>query len=61
MPHRIFSTSFASVYPLNVQKAERKGRTQRVGWVERSDTHRLPPKGPDGYRLRLNPSYDCFR
>ena len=26
--HRIFTTSFASVYPLYVQKAERKGRTQ---------------------------------
>jgi len=27
--HRIFSTSFASVYPLYVQKAERKGRTKQ--------------------------------
>lgn len=26
--HRIFATSFASVYPLYVQKAERKHRTQ---------------------------------
>ena len=26
--HRIFRTSFAKVYPLYVQKAERKGRTQ---------------------------------
>jgi hypothetical protein len=26
--HRIFTTSFASVYSLYVQKAERKGRTQ---------------------------------
>lgn len=26
--HRIFRTSFASVYPLYVQKAERKGRTK---------------------------------
>ncbi|WP_343227212.1 DUF2200 domain-containing protein [Pseudoxanthomonas sp. PXM03] len=26
--HRIFTISFASVYPLYVQKAERKGRTQ---------------------------------
>ena len=26
--HRIFSTKFASVYPLYVQKAERKGRTR---------------------------------
>lgn len=26
--HRIFATSFASVYPLYVQKVERKGRTK---------------------------------
>ena len=28
MTHRIFKTSFASVYPLYVAKAERKGRTK---------------------------------
>jgi hypothetical protein len=27
-PHRIYTTPFASVYPLYVAKAERKGRTQ---------------------------------
>jgi hypothetical protein len=27
--HRIFTTSFASVYPLYVQKAEKKGRKQQ--------------------------------
>jgi hypothetical protein len=26
--HRIFTTSFASVYPLYIQKAEKKGRTK---------------------------------
>ena len=26
--HRIFSTKFSSVYPLYIQKAERKGRTK---------------------------------
>ena len=26
--HRLFSTAFSSVYPLYVQKAERKGRTR---------------------------------
>ena len=26
--HRVFTTAFASVYPLYVQKAERKGRTK---------------------------------
>ena len=28
MAHRIYSTSFASVYPLYVAKAEKKGRTK---------------------------------
>ena len=28
MGHRIFTTSFASVYPMYVQKVERKGRTK---------------------------------
>ncbi len=32
--HRIFSTPFAAVYPLYVQKAERKGRT-------RAEVHRV--------------------
>ena len=36
--HRIFTTSFTSVYPLYVQKAERKGRTKAevdevIGWL----------------------------
>jgi len=29
--HRIFTTSFASVYPLYLAKAERKGRTKSEG------------------------------
>ena len=38
MTHRIFTTSFASVYPHYVAKAERKGRTkaevdQIIGWL----------------------------
>lgn len=28
MPHRIFTTAFSRVYPLYVEKAERKGRTR---------------------------------
>jgi hypothetical protein len=32
---------------------------QRVGWVERSDTHRDPNDG-DGLREALNPSYDLL-
>ncbi len=36
--HRIFGTSFASIYPLYVQKAERKGRTPQevdevIAWL----------------------------
>ena len=36
--HRIFSMPFAKVYPLYVQKAERKGRTKKevdqvIGWL----------------------------
>lgn len=36
--HRIFTTSFASVYPLYVQKAQRKNRTQQevdqiISWL----------------------------
>lgn len=34
--HRIFNMAFSSVYPLYVQKAERKGRTQdEVGQIIR--------------------------
>lgn len=29
MTHRIYRTSFASVYPLYIQKAEKKGRTKK--------------------------------
>lgn len=29
MPHRIFTTSFSKVYPLYIQKAERKNRTRQ--------------------------------
>ena len=37
-PHRIFGTKFSSVYPLYVQKAEKKGRTrsevdQVISWL----------------------------
>jgi hypothetical protein len=31
---------------------------QRVGWVERSDTHRLKFAKDDGFREGLNPSYE---
>ena len=53
--HRIFSTKFSSVYPLYVQKAERKGRTKEevdrivcwlTGYGER-DLQRLLQKEVD--------------
>jgi len=38
LEHKIFSTAFSKVYPLYIQKAERKGRTRQevdaiVGWL----------------------------
>ncbi|WP_159502183.1 DUF2200 domain-containing protein [Microbacterium sp. 18062] len=44
--HRIFTTSFASVYPMYVAKAERKGRTkdevdQLVLWLTGFDEQEL--------------------
>lgn len=44
--HRIFTMSFAAVYPLYVQKAERKGRTkeevdQIIFWLTGYDTEGL--------------------
>jgi hypothetical protein len=44
--HRIFTTSFASVYPLYVQKAEKKGRTRAevdevITWLTGYDAKQL--------------------
>ncbi|MFO0609993.1 MAG: DUF2200 domain-containing protein [Polyangiales bacterium] len=44
--HRIFGTAFSSVYPLYVQKAERKGRTkeevdQVISWLTGYDRDAL--------------------
>lgn len=44
--HRIFATSFASVYPLYVTKVERKGRTQQeldevIEWLTGFDDAQL--------------------
>ena len=46
MDHRIFGTSFASVYPLYLAKVERKGRTKAeldrvVGWLTGFDADEL--------------------
>jgi hypothetical protein len=51
--HRIFTTSFASVYPLYVAKAERKGRTQAevdevVEWLTGFDRVQLDRHLADG-------------
>ena len=44
--HRIFTTSFASVYPLYVQKAEKKGRKKKevdevICWLTGYSPHAL--------------------
>ena len=51
--HRIFTTSFASVYPLYVAKAERKGRTKAevdevIEWLTGFDETRLNRHLADG-------------
>ncbi|MFL2001560.1 DUF2200 domain-containing protein [Microbacterium sp. A1-JK] len=51
--HRIFTTSFASVYPLYVAKAERKGRTkgevdQLILWLTGFDEGDLERHLADG-------------
>ncbi|MGZ8803807.1 MAG: DUF2200 domain-containing protein [Microbacterium sp.] len=66
--HRIFTTSFASVYPLYVAKAERKGRTsvevdEIIEWLTGFDESTLRAHLADGTTFeqffadaRLNPS-----
>lgn len=44
--HRIYATPFAAVYPMHVQKAERKGRTRDevdrvICWLTGYDQHGL--------------------
>lgn len=51
--HRIFTTSFASVYPLYVAKAERKGRTKAevdevIEWLTGFDEPQLNRHLTDG-------------
>ena len=66
--HRIFTTSFASVYPLYVAKAEKKGRTseevdQVIAWLTGYDEAGLQRVLADGTDLetffaqapRINP------
>lgn len=72
--HRIFSTSFASVYPLYVQKAERKGRTkaevdQAIYWLTGYDDSSLQEAISAKYDFRtffdrapsLNPDVDQIK
>jgi hypothetical protein len=50
-PHRLYTTSFASVYPLYVAKAERKGRTRdEVDEIIRW----LTGYSPEGLRAQLD-------
>ncbi len=51
--HRIFTTSFAAVYPLYVAKAERKGRTrgdvdQLIAWLTGYDRAGIAAAVADG-------------
>ena len=67
-PHRIFSTSFASIYPLYVLKAQRKNRSEAevdevISWLTGYDAAGLKRTIADGVDLetffeqapRLNP------
>lgn len=69
MTHRVYRTSFASVYPLYVAKAERKGRTreevdQIICWLTGHDDAGLQRAISDGVDFetffatapRLNPA-----
>ncbi|WP_186419656.1 DUF2200 domain-containing protein [Bosea sp. CS1GBMeth4] len=54
--HRIYTTSFASIYPLYVRKAEKKGRSQAevdqvISWLTGYD--------PDELKARLDAQVDC--
>lgn len=55
--HRIFKTAFAAVYPLYVQKAERKGRTKEevdevICWLTGYDLASLAKQIEDGTDFR---------
>ena len=73
-PHRIFSTSFASIYPHYVHKAERKGRTkeevdQVISWLTGYDPAGLERAIADEVDLetffaaapRMNPNASLIR
>lgn len=53
MPHRVYATSFASVYPLYVTKVERKERTKQeldqvICWLTGHDSESLQARIDDG-------------
>lgn len=72
--HRIYTTSFASVYPHYVAKAERKGRTKSevdeiIRWLTGYDQRRLDAQLANGTDFetfladapQLNPSRDLIK
>ena len=72
--HPVFSMSFAKIYPLLVQKAERKGRTQAevdevVFWLTGYDTEGLKSQLDKNVNLatfyaeapQMNPSRDLIK
>lgn len=71
--HRIFTTRFASVYPLYVAKAERKGRTKAevdeiIRWLTGFSQEALDAELAEGSdfrtvfaRARLNPARELIK
>lgn len=55
--HRIFTTAFAKVYPMYVQKAQRKNRSQEevdqvIGWLTGYDAKALQEQIKRGHDFR---------
>ena len=57
--HRIFTSTFASVYPLYLEKVEKKGRTQDeldavIGWLTGFDEAELDGTSPPARASRTS-------
>ena len=57
--HRVYSTSIARVYPLYVEKAEKKGRTKAevdeiICWLTGHSHKTLKNEWPETLRLRVS-------
>ncbi len=58
--HRIFTTSFATVYPLYVQKAARKGRTNEVMNSSESQIIESKDSSPEGEAAQSCGKLSCL-